>query len=208
MKTSIPLLAILILVSAALAETSADKLYGNLEQRLQSLISLEIRYQAEGGALADSVLSGRMIWVKPDRFYHETPEWILCQTDSEDWRYLKTQKTLIRENARAQSEWGPETVLFHLGKNFRLGAMDVDVDGRRTLTLNSTDSEMPGDVILEFPPKGDTPDELDFHEPDGSLIHYRLTRWIENVQPDNAFFNPPPVPPANVIDFRGAGGSR
>jgi hypothetical protein len=208
MKTSIPLFALLLLATAALAEPSADKLYGALEQRLQSLKSLEINYQAEGAALGDTVLKGRMIWVKPGRFYHDTPEWTLCQTDSEEWRFLKTQNTLIRERAADKEDWGPQTVLFHLSKSFHPASIDVDPDGRRLLTLESNDPETPGNAVLEFPSKADVPDEIDFHSSDGSLIHYRLVRWDENARPDAALFNPPVVPPANVIDFRGAEGTK
>jgi outer membrane lipoprotein-sorting protein len=208
MKTSFQLCILLALVSVAFADVTADKLYGNLERRLQSLKSLEIRYEADGASLGNSVVSGRMVWVKPDRYLHDTPEWTLCQTDGEEWRLLKTQNTLIREKAGDKDQWGPESVLFHLNESFRLSSLDVAPDGRRSLTLESKDPQAPGDVTVEFPANTDVPDQLDFHQADGSLVRYQIRRWDENVRPDPSLFDPPEVPSQNIIDFRNAGGSK
>jgi hypothetical protein len=207
MKHSCWLLFCLILSANCFAATASDKLFPALEQRLHSLKSLEIQYQAEGQT-GDNVIQGEMVWVRPDRFYHDTPEWTLVELEGEQWRWLKSQNTLIRENIQDKNDYSPQHVLFNLKKNFRLKSLDILDDGRRILTLESLDSNLPGSAALEFPDGADVPDVLQFTQADGGSIRYRISNWIENSKPDQSLFNPPTVPPENVIDFRGAGTGR
>ncbi len=193
-----------MLVSGAFATPDPRPLYASLEQRLQALKSLEIQYRAVGLA-GDDAVEGRMIWIKPDRFYHDTPEWTVCQTGEEQWRYLKGQQTLIREAANEQSEFSPQNVLFDLKKSFRAASVEQGADGRRVLKLESLKPDVPGGVTVEFPANGNVPDALVFSQPDGSNVRYTINRWDENVKPDPVLFAPPDVPPENLIDFRGAG---
>lgn len=206
-KNSI-LCALLFAVTAGWAQP-AESLYAALERRLQALKSLEIRYEAEAAEVEGQLITGRMLWVKPDRFLHETPEWTLCETGDEQWRYLKEQNTLIREDIRDdQSEWLPEEVLFNLRKNFRVNGTDASENGHRILRLVPTDAAIGGEASLEFPADQPTPDGLRFTSPDGTQLRYRLSSWRENIAVDTTLFSPPAVPIENTIDFRGAGQSR
>jgi outer membrane lipoprotein-sorting protein len=207
MKNSV-LCAILLAVSVGWTQP-ADQLYSALERRLQALKSLEIRYEAETAEVEGQLIAGRMLWEKPDRFLHETPEWTLCETGDEQWRYLKEQNTLIREDVRDnQSEWLPEEVLFNLRKNFRASGTGTSENGHRVLRLEPTDAAVGGEASLEFPVGQQTPDGLRFTSPDGTQLRYRISSWRENIAVDTALFSPPAVPVENIIDFRGAGQSR
>jgi hypothetical protein len=203
-------LAVLLLAACPLfAATPADELYSALERRLHTLQSLEIRYEAEGEAVEGGELAGRLLWVKPERFYHETPEWSLCEVGAERWRYLKTQNTLIREDVRDdQSAWLPDEVLFNLRRSFRAGELDEMDGGGRVLHLQPIDPAMGGEAVLEFAAGSSRPDALEFTSPDGTSLRYRITTWRENVGIDSSLFSPPNVPPENVMDFRGAGQGR
>jgi outer membrane lipoprotein-sorting protein len=209
MRISIlPLLTLALLTLPAVAAQNAAELYSALEQRLQSLKSLEIQYQATTGDPQDESVSGRMIWIRPDRFYHDTPEWTLCQTGKEQWRLLKQQQTLIREDVTDPGELQPESVLFSLSGNLQPKLLTTDAAGSRELRLESKDPRVPGYAVLTFPAREDIPSELEFTQTDGDRVRYRITRWDENVKPAESIFSPPDVPAANVIDFRGAGLSR
>jgi outer membrane lipoprotein-sorting protein len=208
MKRNLAGLLILLLCATSFAATKPDKLFPALEQRLHSLKSLEIQYRAEGGESGDEVIQGRMIWVRPDRFYHDTPEWTLVEIDGEQWRLLKEQGTLIREIVQDKNDYSPQHVLFNLRKSFRLKSLDLHDDGRRILTLESLDSNIPGSASLEFPEQSDVPDVLQFTQADGSYIRYQISGWNENITPDPELFNAPTVAPENVIDFRDAGTDR
>ncbi|MFZ5434660.1 MAG: hypothetical protein ACOZB3_12910 [Calditrichota bacterium] len=172
---------------------------------MQSLKSLEIRYLAkDAGTEGDSVV-GRIIWDKPDRFLHETPSWTLCESNGEQWRYLKDQQTLIREAAPEQSEWLPETVLFSASSGFEPSSLTANEDGRRIVRLRSKDPAVPGEGIIEFSPNGIQPVSVSFISPDGANSYYRIVQWSEDLNPDTALFEPPEVPAENLIDFRSAG---
>ena len=206
-KNSLLIAAFLLSFRILPAAESADQLYANLEHRLQSVKSLEIRYQAVQSGLAD-VTAGRMIWIRPDRFYHDTPEWTLCETKGEQWRLLKQQQTLIREKSPADGEWLGEQVLFNLQRRFRAVSLDVLPDKRRALHLQSTDAAQPGVADVEFAAGESVPDVLRFAEADGRQMEYRITEWTENGTADPSLFETPIVPPENIIDFRQASEGR
>ena len=202
----LPLLA--VSASVVAADSAAERLAAALERRLQSLKSLEILYEADDPLNGGEAVRGRMIWVMPDRFYHDTPEWTLCERGGEQWRLLKEQRTLILERAAEESEWSCETVLFHISRDFRAVALDTLDDGRRVLALEATGGVAGGWARLEFAPREDRPDRLEFQPEDGNVTRYRILDWRENTAPDTAIFAPPQVPPENVIDFRAAGAGR
>jgi len=204
MKLNVFAAVLLVFSTLAVAAPDADQLYASLERRLQALKTLEIRYKAVGSS-GEDVVSGRMIWVKPDRFYHDTPEWTVCQNGNEQWRYLKGQNTLILEAASEQSEFSPQNALFNLKNSFQAASIQPNGDNHRVLILKSRKPDVPGEVTIEFPSQSDTPDEMAFSDSSGTDVHYRIVRWDENVKPDTSLFTPPGVPPENLIDFRAAG---
>jgi outer membrane lipoprotein-sorting protein len=204
MKRNLLTLVILVTAIPLFAASTGEQLAASLERHLQSLKSLEIQYQAVASG-DDKAVEGRMILVRPNLFYHETPEWTVCRTDDEQWRYLKTQNTLILESASEDYTVSPQSVLFNLQKNFRVVALDTLPDGHRELKLDPSKRDVPGHLSLEFPSGADIPDALVFSQTDGGVLRYTITRWQENVKPDPALFTPPSVPPENRIDFRGAG---
>ena len=208
MKNSL-LALFLFFAAASWAITPAEQTYATLEQRLQALKSLEIQYEAETAAVEGQLITGRMVWIRPDRFFHDTPEWSLCETGREQWRHLKEQNTLIREDVRDnQSEWLPEEVLFNLRETFRASGMTDSEDGRRVLRLEPVDATIGGEASLEFPTNKPIPDALQFTSPDGTQLRYRIISWRENIGVDTLLFSPPDVPVENIIDFRGAGQNR
>jgi outer membrane lipoprotein-sorting protein len=195
--------------SVLFAATPAEELYSALERRLHALQSLEIQYEAVGEAVEGQQLAGRLLWVKPERFFHDTPEWSLCEAGAERWRYLKAQNTLIREDIRDdQSEWLPDEVLFNLRKSFRARTLDDTNGGRRILHLQPADPALSGEATLEFAAGSSRPDALEFSSPDGQALRYRIVAWRENAAVDEAVFSPPDVPAQNLMDFRGAGQSK
>ena len=196
--------AVLAVVLTGLAASSPAKLYSDLERHLQSLKSLELTYEVAGVNAAGSTVSGRLVWVKPDRFYHDTPEWAMAEIGRERWRFLKVQNTLIRELVTSAERWSPESVLFDLTKNFRaVGQDDLD-DGTRLLRLESKHEDMPGSVTLDFASHARVPNRIRFESADGTLTDYRITSWRENGPHDESLFIPPTVPAENLIDFRSA----
>lgn len=209
MTTRSLLLWLLICASAqANAATPAEALCRQLEQHLQSLKSLEISYEADGPGAGDESINGRIVWAKPDRFLHDTPDWTVCETGAEQWRFLKQQNTLIRERASEESEWRPEDVLFHSSSRFRPDTLEVQDDGTRVVTLHSEQASAPGVGILEFPADRIQPGVLTIRPPDGGDIRYVIRDWVENEEPDASLFEAPEVPPENLIDFRAAGNSK
>ncbi|RPH96349.1 hypothetical protein EHM69_01405 [candidate division KSB1 bacterium] len=206
-KSNVLLILWLLLTGLACAETPAENLYSTLERRLQALNSLDIRYEARAES-DNALIEGRLVWVKGDRFFHDTPEWSVCETGREQWRYLKTQNTLIRENISEQSDWLPEEVLFNARKNFRAVQLENRPDGDRVLTLEPFDKTLGGTVTLTFSADRDYPGALDLRPPDGTVMHYSVMVWNENGPIDSALFTPPEVPVENLLDFRGAGTSK
>ena len=187
MRVRVLLISVLAYVIAGYAQPSPAKLYSDLERHLQSLKSLDLEYEATGTNVADGGVAGRMVWSRPDKFYHDAPEWTLCEIGRERWRFLKTQNTLIRERAEKDERWTPESVLFDLGKSFRAASADEAVDGTRTLRLHSNDASVTGEVTLEFRPRERVPDLIRFQVADGTVTEYRITNWEENVPVDPEF---------------------
>jgi hypothetical protein len=142
-----------------------------------------------------------MIFVKPDRFYHDTPEWTMCELGTEQWRYLKEQQTVILERAETR-EWLPETLLLNLGRDLKPAELMVGTDGIRTLTLRSDDPSAPAEVELDFGAGENIPAVIRYTFDDGSNVEYVLEKWIENSAPDPRLFEAPTVAPENRIDFR------
>jgi len=190
------------------AASPAETLCHQLERHLQSLQSLELRYEADGPGAGDEGASGRIVWVKPDRFLHDTPGWTLCEIGDEQWRYLKQQNTLIRERVVKGSEWRPEDILFHASSRFRPVTLEEREDGARVVTLHSETPNVPGEGILEFGAEGFRPTILTVLPPDGADIRYVITEWIENAEPEAALFDAPDVSPENLIDFRTVGSGK
>jgi outer membrane lipoprotein-sorting protein len=207
MKISVLGLALLTAAVMSCAASESADVYSALEHRLQTLKSLEIRYQIESGP-AESTVEGRMVWVKPDHFFHDTPEWALAQNGGEQWRHLKAQNTLIRETVGDESELSPQHVLFNLKREFRPASMDVRDDGRRVLHLEALNKNLAGSATLIFPPDKSVPEVIEFVQPDGTTLRYQIVSWKENIKPDMTLFDAPAVPSENVIDFRGAGTGR
>jgi outer membrane lipoprotein-sorting protein len=188
-----------------LAATPAETLYSNVEQHLHSLKTLEIRYEAVGAALPNGSLEGRMIWSKPNLFYHETPEWTLCETGDSEWRYLKTQNTLIWEDSKDQSTFMPENLLFVLSKDVQAESLEEKENGLRLLTIKTSSSDNAGKMTMELPAGSLKPERISFIQADGSKIQYRIRQWNESIKIDSALLIPPEVPSENRIDFRRAG---
>ncbi|MBU0508989.1 hypothetical protein KKH27_09165 [bacterium] len=208
MNSRLTLLAVMGMAVVAAAEPAAKTLCRELEQHLQTLKSLEIRYKASGSGIGEETAQGRLIWVKPDRFLHETPNWTVCETGDEQWRYLKDQNTLIRERAPEQSEWRPGDILFYAASRFRPETLEHREDGTRVVGVRSMDESAPGEGIIEFPAEGIQPLALSIRPPEGGDVHYVIVEWTENGKPEATLFEPPDVPPENLIDFRAAGSKR
>lgn len=195
------IIALIFTVAGARADDGAA-LYRSLERHLQSLKSLEIHYRAEG-ATPEGAVTGRMIFQKPDKFFHDTPEWTLCEVGTEQWRYLKQQTTLILEKAEAR-EWLPETLLLNLGRNLEPAMLLSAENGVRTLKLTSSDPSAPAEVDLRFAAGQSVPSSIHYTLEDGSSVHYELEQWMENAPPPATLFEAPDVPAEQRIDFRAA----
>ena len=205
MRLSVILAASLLTILPAWARTDAERLCDDLERRLQSLKSLEILYEADAGNAAGESVPGRMVWLRPNHFYHDTPEWTLCETESEQWRHLKESQTLIRERASEDGRWSLESMLFNLRDEFRPTALDDLGDGGRALSLEARDSDMAGTAVLTFASGEVVPSALEFLTADGSVSYYRVVEWRENPDVGESLFDPPSVPAENVLDFRATG---
>jgi hypothetical protein len=172
---------------------------------LRSLPTLEVEYHAEGLAFGDSGMVGHMYWLRPDFFLHDTPEWMHCDTRTEQWRYLKTQNTLIRETPQGRSDWLPESILLDISVKLSPKELIAAAEGAKVLILRSDSPESPGVVYLRFEPDAKHPSEIEFKGEDGSATLYRITLWKENAIIDSHLFAPPNVPAENLIDFRATG---
>jgi hypothetical protein len=142
-----------------------------------------------------------MVWLKPDKFYHDTPEWTLCEHDGEQWRFLKAQNTLILEPSE-ERDWLPETMLLNLSKDLNAESLEMQADGRMMLHLASDDPTAPQGVVLEFAAGSKQPDVIRYIQPDGADVKYGITEWNEKSTPSASLFDSPTVPPENLIDFR------
>lgn len=197
-------LLLLLAVCAQAADKPAQSLFNAVEQHLRALTTLDIEYQAAGSALGADTVAGRMILGRPDRFYHDAPEWTVCEFGGEQWRFLKEQRTLIREVAPAESDFLPETVLLDLRALYRPRALTVRADGTRRLDLEPLKRDASG-AALEFPAAGLAPAALIFVTADGMEAVYTMRVWRENQRVDESLFLPPDVPAENLIDFRPGG---
>ena len=189
------------LSSLTFAADDAARVYRDLERHLRSLKSLDIRYEAGGASVSGELLSGRMVWQRPGLFYHDTPEWTLCDRDSAEWRYLKETNTLILDRA-ADAEHAPEAMLTNLSRDLRAAALDIQADGRMWLSLSSDDPAAPRNIVIEFPAGSRQPDLIRYTLPDGTDVDYRIRSWNEAQLPAPALFVAPEVPAENLIDFR------
>ena len=200
------LLSILGLTSLLLAADSPTEFYSGVERHLRSLPTLEIEYLAEGLAFGDEGMVGHMYWLRPDYFLHDTPEWIHCDTRAEQWRYLKTQNTLIRETPQGRSDWLPESILLDIAVELSPQELTTTEAGQRVLALRSESPNSPGEVILRFKADSLHPFQIEYNGEDGSKTIYQITQWTENAVIDTSRFTPPEVPVENLIDFRTGGG--
>jgi outer membrane lipoprotein-sorting protein len=199
------LLLIVALASCLQAAETPERFYAEVERHLRSLPTLEVEYHAEGLAFGDSGMVGYMYWLRPNYFLHNTQEWMHCDTRTEQWRYLKAQNTLIRENSQDRSDWLPESILLDVSVKLTPKELTTTDDGRRVLTLKSDSPQSPGIVYLRFEPTTKHPFEIEFSGDDGSGTLYRITQWKENSSIDSHLFVPPVVPAENLIDFRTTG---
>ncbi len=198
------LLSSVFIVAGNAAASPADELYQRLERHLQSLKTLEIEYTATGEAIGDVPLQGRMIWRKPDQFYHDTAEWTLCETGDEEWRYLKSQNTLILEISEDRESWTPETMLLNFRKDLKPTNLETSADGVQILFMKSSDPTAPQNVVLEFESNSAHPKQLRFETLDGADATYIINNWNDGARVDTTVFAPPTVPEENRIDFRKA----
>lgn len=199
-------LILLVFASAAWgADKPAQALFDAVEQHLRALQTLDIEYLAAGSALGDDSVAGRIVLERPDRFFHDTPEWTVCESAGEQWRYLKDQRTLIRDRAPEESDFLPETVLLDLRRLYRPRSLAVNADGTRRLQLDPLKRDAAGAAALEFAATGLAPVKLIFETADGLEAAYVFRAWRENRPVDEALFDPPPVNAENLIDFRASG---
>jgi outer membrane lipoprotein-sorting protein len=183
------------------AAPTPKQFYAKVERHLQELQSLEIRYTVSGVGLNDEEARGRMIWIKPDRYYHDTPEWTHCEVGNLQWRYLKKQNTLILDRAGERSEWQPENLLLSLNKALIPVSLDV-TEEKTVLTLLSDNVDAAGKVTMEFEGSKLYPVEIEFSRDDGTDTHYQIGVWDEHVTVSDSLFMQPVVPAENKIDFR------
>jgi hypothetical protein len=200
-------LALAVLLTGVLAPgtragTPAEELFDKMERHLRQLGSLEVIYTTEGPAFPDSGYRGRMLWVRPGGFYHDTPEWTLAQRGDDRWRYLKNQQTLILESVREDEPLLPEQVLFALRRDVQPDSLEIDPseDGAHKLTLTASGESGEGVLWLWFHGDAVTPFKLAWPLPDGTLAAYRVQSWRERVHVDDDLFVPPRVD--HVIDWR------
>lgn len=192
--------------NGASAGTPAEELFDKMERHLRRLGSLEVVYTAEGTAFPDSGLRGRMLWVRPGSFYHDTPEWTLAQRGNERWRHLKGQQTLILESVRADEPLLPEQVLFALRRDVEPETLETDPEeaGAHKLTLRTIGESGEGHLWLWLRRDAVTPFKLAWPIPDGTLVAYRVESWRERVHVEDDLFTPPRA--EHVIDWRPARG--
>ncbi|MBU1937246.1 hypothetical protein KKG05_07595 [bacterium] len=198
----IAVLLIAALVPCLQAGTPAQERFDKMERHLRELQSLEVRYTAEGESFADSALEGRMVWIRPDRFYHDTPEWTLSQRGDEKWRYLKKQNTVILETVRDDDPQLPEEVLFALNEDVTAETLTVDPaeSGAYKLTLHATNEQTVDEFWLWLQADSDRPLKIAWRLPDGTIAAYRVESWRENIAVDDGLFTRPEA--NETIDFR------
>lgn len=189
------------------AGTPAEKLFGEMEHHLRQLHSLELHYTMEGSA-DDSMFSGCMIWVRPDTFYHDTPEWTLAQTAENCWRYLKNQQTLILEDIRSSETQSPEEILFALREDVEPETLEIDPaeNGAQKLTLRTSEEQIGGHLWVWINENATRPFKLAWPLPDGTIAAYRVVSWREEIDVDNSLFAPPEA--VQIIDFRPSKGGK
>ncbi|MCC6477400.1 hypothetical protein IT157_10140 [bacterium] len=207
MKISSAILLTLLSFLLAFAGDEPHRIfYLSVEQHLRSLSSLEIGYVATGSEIPESA-EGRMVFLRPDGFYHDTPEWTHCEFRGLQWRYLKQQNTLILEDAEGRSEWTPESVLLNLSRDLEPEELRNNSDGSRTLILWAESALAAGHVEMKFARSSLVPDEITYLDDNGTTQRYAIRMWNESVKVDTSLFAPPAVPDENRIDFRGEGDS-
>lgn len=194
--------AILLVCAPAFANKAAEAYYSGVEQHLRSLPSLEIGYHASGADFPTAGIDGRLAFLRPDGFYHDTPEWTHCELGTEQWRFLKEQQTLMLETAEGRSEWSPESVLLSLNRELVPFDLESGENGDTTLILDAISDQVSGKVLMTFSANKRSPKQIVFENDEGSGAHYEILMWHESVTIDSALFLPPEVPIENRIDFR------
>jgi len=192
-----------VLCVPAFANKAAEDFYGAVERHLRSLPSLEIGYRATGPDFPKEGLEGRLAFQRPNGFYHDTPEWTLCEFGVEQWRYLKEQQTLMLETAEGRSDWSPETVLLSLNRELVPFNLVATESGDTMLVLDAMSAQVSGQVEMTFAASKRVPKEIIFKDDEGnSTTRYEILMWHESVKLDSALFLPPEVQAENKIDFR------
>jgi outer membrane lipoprotein-sorting protein len=206
LKTSSAILLFFLSVASVQADEAASRFYKSVEQHLRSLQSLEIGYVATGSEIPEA-LEGRLVFLRPDGFFHDTPEWTHCEFRGQQWRFLKNQNTLILEDAEGRSEWTPETVLLNMSHDLTPEELVEESDGTKELKLWAESPLASGQVSMTFAPGSLTPGGIHYVDDNGTTQKYSIRMWNESVKLDTAIFTPPAVPDDNRIDFRGEGDS-
>ena len=191
-----------MLFGNAWANKTAEEFYSSVERHLRSLPSLEIGYRASGPDFPEGGIEGRLVFRRPDGFYHDTPEWTQCETGSVQWRYLKEQETLLIEDAEGRSEWTPEAVLLSLNRELAPFDIVAQENGDTLLILDAVSEQVSGQVDMVFAANKRVPKEIEFKGDDGIGSRYEILMWNETVDLDSSLFIPPAVPNENRIDFR------
>jgi hypothetical protein len=195
-------IAILLLCGVAWANKTAEDYYAGVERHLRSMPSLEIGYRATGPDFPEGGVEGRLVFKRPDGFYHDTPDWTQCETGAVEWRYLKAQETLLIEDAQGRSEWTPEAVLLSLNRELVPYDLVAQDNGDTVLVLDAVSEQVSGQVEMTFAANKRVPKEIEFKGDDGIGSRYEILMWNESVALDSALFVPPSVPEENRIDFR------
>jgi outer membrane lipoprotein-sorting protein len=196
------LVFIFLNISSLNAKTPAEDLFGKMEQHLRQLRSLEVVYIAEGEAFPEGGQTGRMVWTRPDGFFHDSPEWTLAQHGDERWRYLKAQQTLILEDVREDDPLMPEQVLFALGRDVEPEALEAEpsVGDASKLTLRAAVEEESSSIWLWVREGAVAPFKLAWPLADGTIVTYRIETWREDIVVEDSLFVPPEA--KQVINFR------
>lgn len=203
MSNSKILIVLLLICVPAFANKAAEDYYSTVERHLRSLPSLEIGYRATGPDFPKEGLEGRIVFQRPSGFYHDTPEWTLCESGAEQWRYLKEQQTLLLETAEGRSDWSPEVVLLSLNRELVPFDLVKTASGDTTLVLDAMSAQVSGQVEMTFAANKRVPKEISFKDDEGNnTSHYEILMWHESVKLDSGLFLAPAVPAENKIDFR------